>query len=207
MAEFLEAPSQGAGIHPAVLVKRVRDLFPRNAVSVVDGGNIQVWCNALNHVYEPRTLLHQADSGMLGGGLPKVIAAQLACKDRPAYLITGDGSFGFNIQELETARRLGVHPVVIVANDRAWGMIKGAQMGAYGAAYGVDFADARYDLIARGFGCFGERVETQDQLTAALCRAIESNLPAVLDVLIDPAVNLRPPGLEMLEGIWLEGVL
>jgi len=198
-------------IHPLRLVQEVRSFFPRNAIASVDGGNTAVWAFYLNRIYEPRTFLWPADSGHLGTGVPYAIAAKLAMKtlgnaDVPVYCITGDGSFGFNGIEMETARRLNTPIVVVIADDGAWGMIKGGQKLVYDERYiGVDLSPARYDLFAQALGCYGERVTEPDQIRPALQRAVDSGLPAVLDVIIDPEINLVPPDLEILDGLWMEG--
>jgi len=207
LAPFRElGASDAVPIHPLRLVREVREFFPRNAVSVVDGGNTSVWALYLNRLYEPRTFLWAADSGHLGTGLPYAIGARLAAPDRPVYLITGDGSFMFNIQELETAARLGTPVIVAIANDRQWGMIKGGQKLAYKERFiGVDFADVRYDQVAEAMGCYGERVTEPGQLSPALERAVQSGRPAVLDVIVDAAANLEPPDLITLDALWMEG--
>lgn len=207
LAQFEEMASrEEAPIHPLRLVKEVRLFFPREAITVVDGGNTAVWSHYLNRVYEPRSFLWAADSGHLGAGLPYAIAAKLARPERPVYLLSGDGAFGFNIQELETARRLGTPITAIVFNDGAWGMIKGSQLKRYDGRFtGVDFVDIRYDKIAEAMGCYGERVEDPDQIRPALERAQKSGLPAVLDVIIDREAHLTPPDLEVLDALWMEG--
>ncbi len=200
------AESDGKPIHPLRLVRDVRAFFPREAITVVDGGNITVWAHYLNRVYAPRSFLWAADSGHLGTGLPYAIGAKLAAPDRPVYAICGDGAFGLNMQELETAARLKVPVVIVIANDRQWGMIKAAQMANYDARYiGVDFTDIRYDEIARACGCWGERVEDPQEITPALERAVRSGKPAVLDVIVDQWANLLPPDLENLAAVWMEG--
>jgi len=193
-------------IHPLRLVKEVRDFFSRNAISCVDGGNTAVWCSYLNRIYEPHTFLWAADSGHLGAGLPYAIGAKLAHPDRQVYLISGDGAFMFNIQELETAARLKVPIVAVVANDRRWGMIAGVQHLLFqDRFYAVDFTDVRYDKIAQAMGCHGERVEDPNEIRPALQRALDSGLPAVIDVIIDRDANLAPPDLPLIGAIWLEG--
>jgi len=207
LAQFEEmASSEEAPIHPLRLVKEARLFFPRDAIVVVDGGNTGVWSFYLNRVYEPRSFLWAADSGHLGSGLPYAIAAKLARPDRQVYLLTGDGAFMFNVQELETARRLGTAFVAIVFDDRAWGMIKGGQKLVYDSRFiGVDFTDVRYDKLAEAMGCYGERVEDPDEIRPALKRAAASGLPAVLDVVIDAEAHLTPPDLETLDALWMEG--
>ncbi len=201
-----QAASDQRPIHPLRLMRDVRAFFPRDAICVADGGNTNVWAHYLNRVYEPRAFLWAADSGHLGTGLPYAIGAKLARPERMVYAICGDGAFGLNIQELETAARLNLPLVVIVANDRQWGMIKANQMANYDARYiGVDFADVRYDQVAQAMGCWGERVEDPNAITPALERAVNSGQPAVLDVVVDQWANLTPPDLENLDAVWMEG--
>ncbi|MGQ9722091.1 MAG: thiamine pyrophosphate-binding protein [Candidatus Jordarchaeum sp.] len=194
-------------IHPLRIIKEVREYFPRNAISIVDGGNTALWYTYLNLVYEPGTFLQAADSGHLGVGLPYAIAAKLVDPKRPVYAVCGDGSFMLNIQELETAARLEVPIIIIVNDDRQWGMIKGGQKLVFGERYlGVDFIDVRYDLVAQAMGCHGERVTEPKQIRPALERAVKSGKPAVIDVVVDREANLVPPDLAMINAIWLEGV-
>jgi len=193
-------------IHPLRVVREVREFFPRNAITVVDGGNTAVWCFYLNRVYEPNTYIScvSGDSGHLGAGIPYAIAAKLAHPDRQVYCITGDGAFGLNIQELETASRLQLPIVFVVLNDCAWGMIRTGQTLFYSRRHiGVDFSDIRYDEIARAMNCYGERVVEPSQIRPALQRAVDSGKPAVLDVKIDREVI--PPDFIVLATIWLEG--
>jgi acetolactate synthase-1/2/3 large subunit len=201
-----QAAADEKPIHPLRLIRDVRAFFPRDAISIVDGGNTAVWAHYLNRVYEPRTFLWAADSGHLGTGLPYAIGAKLARPERMVYAVCGDGAFALNMQELETAARLRLPLVVVVVNDRQWGMIKGTQMAAYDARYiGVDFGDVRYDRVAQAMGCWGERVEDPAEIVPALERAVASGKPAVLDVLVDRQANLTPPDLENLDAMWMEG--
>lgn len=203
--EFAESDMKP--IHPLRVIKEVREFFPKNAISIIDGGNTTLWYTYLNKIYEPGTFLQAADSGHLGVGLPYAIAAKLTEPTRPVYAVCGDGSFMLQIHELETAARLKVPIVVIVNNDCQWGMIKGGQKASFGERYiGVDFTDVRYDLVAQAMGCYGERVEEPEEIRPALQRAVKSGKPAVLDVIIDQEANLSPPELGMILSIWLEGV-
>jgi acetolactate synthase-1/2/3 large subunit len=207
LQDFIEqGESDKTPIHPLRLVKDVREFFPRDAISVVDGGNIAIWALYLNRIYEPRSFLWPSDSGHLGVGLGYAIGAKLARPEKEVYVISGDGAFMFNVQELETARRLKVPFTVIIANDRAYGMIKAGQKGLYDERYiGVDFIDVRYDKIAQAMGCFGVRVENPENLSGALEKANESGLPSVIDVVIDPDINLEPPDFSSVASVWLEG--
>jgi len=198
--------SDSIPIHPLRLIREVREFFPRDAITIIDGGNTAVWSLYLNRAYEPNTYLScvLGDSGHLGAGIPYAIAAKLAAPSKQVYCITGDGAFGFNIQELETVSRLKLPIIFVVANDLAWGMIKSGQTLAYSKRYiGVDLSDIRYDKVAQAMNCYGERVVEPSEIKPALQRAVDSGLPAVLDVEIDR--EAIPPDFELVAMIWLEG--
>jgi len=196
--------SDSVPIHPLRLIREVQEFFPRDAIAVVDGGNTAIWSLYLNRAYEANTFLWSVDSGHLGIGVPYAIAAKLAAPSKQVYCISGDGAFGFNIQELETASRLKLPVVFIVANDLAFGMIKSGQTLVYSKRYiGVDFSNIRYDKVAQAMNCYGERVVEPSEIKPALQRAVDSGLPAVLDVEIDREVI--PPDFELVAMVWLEG--
>jgi acetolactate synthase-1/2/3 large subunit len=184
-------------VNPGRVVQIVRGFFPRNAITVMDGGNTSLWTACFNPILAPRSYLYTAKFGHLGTGLPYAIGAKLAAPDRPVYLISGDGAIGFNIQELETARRYNVPIVAIVSCDQGWGMERSSQLFAQiGGMVECDLSpETRYDLVAQAFGCYGEKVDGLDQLRPALERATASGQPALLQVMVEPMNNLAPPGL------------
>ncbi len=206
MEEFLQlSRSDSVPMHPLRMVAEVYKHVEAEDVVVLDGGNIQVWANYLLRRPLPYRYLSQANSGMLGGGLPKAIAACLVYPERKVFLITGDGSFLFNLQELETAARLGLkNLIIVVANDRRWGMIRAEQKEL--DEIGVNFYDIDHAKIAEAMGGVGFRVERPEHLAVALEDAIRADRFAVIDALIDREANLHPPDLESLEAIWMEGV-
>ena len=117
----------------------------------------------------------------LGFGLPAAMALQLLHPGRPVFNITGDGSFGFTVNELDTARRHGLPVVTVVHNNAAWGIIARGQRKQFGFELGSGLEGTDPAAIARGFGCHGETVRHADALGPALSRALASGLPAVLD--------------------------
>jgi acetolactate synthase-1/2/3 large subunit len=190
------------GVNPGQMVMAVREAFPRHAVTVVDGGNTTLWAVALNPIYEPDSFLYSVKMGYLGTGLPFAIGAQLAAPERPVYLVSGDGAFGFNVMELETARRVGAPVVCIVAVDGGWGMersahrLKGIEPDRF---QGTDIGEVRYDLVASAMGCHGELITTVDQIAPAVERARASGLPSVLHVQVDPEVNADAIGYQQFQ--------
>lgn len=195
--QFLFAPASH-GVNPGQMVFNARGFFPRDAVTVLDGGNTTLWGVAYNQIYTPNSFLYSVKMGFLGTGLPFAIGAKLAAPERQVYCITGDGALGFNIMEMETALRENVPVIVIVAVDDGWGMERSAyafQGYPPEQHHGIDLSgQIRYDLIAQGMGCYGEKVDTVEQLPQALERAVASGKPALLHVTVDQALNMDPPG-------------
>lgn len=188
------------GLNPGQMVMALRELMPRNAVTVADGGNTTLWAAALNPVYEPDSFLYSVKMGYLGTGLPFAIGAKLASPERCVYLITGDGAFGFNAMELETALRAGAPVISIVNVDDGWGMERTAhrfQGVPEDDAQGVLLSPGtRYDELARSLGCHGEYVDSIDQLAPAVERCLESTISSVIHVVVDPDLNADPIGYE-----------
>jgi acetolactate synthase-1/2/3 large subunit len=186
----------GVAVHPGQLAVTVARHFGPDAIACFDGGNTTLWAH-LAHVFRrPRSLLWTSHFGHLGTGLPYAMGAKLAAPDRPVYLLTGDGAFGFNVQELETAARAGIDVVVVVACDFAWGMEVAHMQKVAGTNAGVRLSHARYDEVARALGCFGTRVQRPDELVPALDAALAAGGTAVVQVEVDAGENEQPPGLD-----------
>ncbi|MCD6078332.1 MAG: acetolactate synthase, partial [Ramlibacter sp.] len=92
-----------------------------------------------------------------------------------------DGSFGFTLNELDTARRHGLRVVTVIHNNAAWGIIRAGQRKQLDFEMGTELEGTEYAAVARGFGCHGENVTTAEEVGPAIRRALASGLPAVLD--------------------------
>jgi len=180
------AEARDAVMHPAALAHAIGASLPADALIAFDGGHTTFWSNDFTPVPAPRTRFNEPGMSQLGFGLPWAIALKLLHPARPVFNITGDGAFGFTLQELDTAKRLGLPVITIIHNNACWGVIKfgfekaGFEFGA-GADYGTGLAGTDYAAIARGFGGHGETVERSEDLKPALQRALASGLPAVID--------------------------
>ncbi|MDR3471392.1 MAG: thiamine pyrophosphate-binding protein [Devosia sp.] len=168
-------------IHPAALARRIGAFLGTGGLVVLDGGHTCFWGNALTPVAAPRTRFNDACMAQLGFGTPFAIGLKHLHPNQTVVNITGDGSFGFTLAELDTARRHGLPVINIIHNNASWGIIRAGQ-NMHGFELGADLAGTDYAAVARAFGCFGERVTDPDEIEPALRRAIASNLPAVLDV-------------------------
>jgi len=175
-----DSAGTGGAMHPAALAKAVGEAIGTGGIAIFDGGHTTFWSNDFTPTAAPRTRFHEPGMTHLGFGLPWAIAMKRAQPDTEVWCITGDGAFGFTLQELDTARREGTPVIVVIHNNAAFGVIGFSQQRG-GFEMGTDLSDTDYAAIARGFGCFGEVVRTTEEFVAALGRARASGLPAVID--------------------------
>ncbi|MEH0578032.1 thiamine pyrophosphate-binding protein [Streptomyces sp. B21-108] len=182
LAELDKLAADTSGVmHPAALAKALAEAMPQDSLVVYDGGHTSFWSNSFMPVAFSRTRFHEAGMAQLGFGLPYANALAALHPAKTIVHITGDGSIGFTLQELDTARRYGLRAIHVIHNNEAWGVIRASQRHA-GFELGTRLEGTDYAAIARGFGCHGERVETWDELAPAIDRALATELPAVLDV-------------------------
>ena len=181
-----ETPMHAIYVHNALQSALRRDDF-----LTFEGGDFCHFGRAYLPALEPRSWHYFSAVGMLGSGLTTAMAAKLAYPDRRAISLTGDGSFGFNGMELDTAVRHGINVVSILGNDAAWGIDRQIQLEVYGKPVATDLLPTRYDKVAEALGCYGEHVTDPDELPAAIDRAFAANRPALLNVDIQRAISPR----------------
>ncbi len=186
----------GSPVHPARLAQEVREFLPRDAALVVDGGDIAVFANVLLDAYSPGSLVWVGGFGHLGVGVPYANAAKLARPERPVALLTGDGSFGLSLMELDTAVRHRIPIVCVVANDGGWGQIRRGQIAKYGRnrVVGSQLGNRPYHKMVEAMGGYGELVERTEEIKGAMERAFKSGLPACINVITDPEPKF--PGMD-----------
>jgi acetolactate synthase-1/2/3 large subunit len=168
-------------MHPAALARAVADAMPADALAVYDGGHTTFWSNDCTPVREVRTRFLEPGMSHLGFGLPYAIAIKADHPGRPVFNLTGDGSFGFTLNELDTARRYRLPVITVIHNNAAWGIIRAGQRAQLDFELGTVLDGCDYAAIARGFGCHGEAVTRLEDIGPAIARAIASGLPAVID--------------------------
>ena len=182
-------------IYPLRLLKEIRSFLNRDAIIACGSGDIDFWGE---HYFEPNLpggYLRSGQVGALGSEIPYAVAAKLANPERQVLVLVGDGGFGYSAMELETAARHNAPVVCVIANDKAWAMIKEQQKAAFGAkgVVGTEMPDRSYEKLAAVFGGYGERVTRPDQLRGALERAFGAGVPAILnvDTRTDPSPELQ----------------
>ncbi|MGE0848567.1 MAG: thiamine pyrophosphate-binding protein [Hyphomicrobiaceae bacterium] len=180
-------------INVARMLHELNGVMPADGILVADGGFAAHWAGMIYDTKRPgRGFVPDRGFASIGYGLPGAIGAALAAKGRPVVSLTGDGGFNMSLGDLETARRMGLSPAIVIFNNGASGYVKALQHLMYGAgAYqSSDLAEMNYANVAEAMGCTGIRVENPDDLAGAFRKGIEgTGKPTVIDVVVtrDPA--------------------
>jgi len=170
-------------ISGAHIVQALRQVLAEETLFLVDGGNIGQWAHmALCHDRYPGHWLTCGASGVVGWGVPGAMAARLTFPDRPVVLLSGDGALGFGIAEFESSSRQGIPFVVVVADDRAWGIVVSGQSRAYGSAIASELSAVDYVRVAEGLGGQGQRIEKPEQIVPAIQDGLEARKPTLIHV-------------------------
>lgn len=172
--------------HPLAVAMSLRSVLESLGGTVVlDGGDFVQWCRSVLPAEGAGKWLRLGPMATCGAGTPYALGAKRAqLTDEPVFLITGDGSFGYYVAEVEAAARQRLPFVAIVGNNRAWALERNLQRGLYGEEYVLasSLSDVRYDLVVEGFGGYGERVNELNGLPGAIERALGSGKPACIDI-------------------------
>jgi acetolactate synthase-1/2/3 large subunit len=180
--------SDASPVDPQRMCREVRDWLEilDDPIVIGDGGDIVATAAKIIPVKREGAWMDPGPLGTLGVGMPFALAAQVSNPDKRVVIVYGDGSFGLNGFEYDTAVRFGLPIIGIVGNDGAWGQMLRPQ----GAIYGWDRLEAtllgytRYDKVVEAFGGHGEYVERPEELRPALERAAASGKPALVNVVI-----------------------
>ena len=152
-------------IHPLRLCEEVKNFMKRDAILVVDGQEILNYGRQSMPTFAPAHRLNSGPFGMMGVGLPFGVGAKVARPDKQVIVVHGDGSFGLNAMELDTAVRHKIPILVVISLNGGW------TADPKHEKTGRNLGFTRYDKMAEGLGCYGEYVEKPEDLGAALQRA------------------------------------
>ncbi|MGI9333786.1 MAG: thiamine pyrophosphate-binding protein [Gammaproteobacteria bacterium] len=175
------APTRGADgkIHPLAIFEAIREVAAADYIGIADGGDLLSFARI---GLDAHTYMDAGAFGCLGVGVPFAVAAALAHPGRQVISVNGDGAFGINAMEIDTAVRHGAKAVFIVSNNAAWNIERYDQEFNYGGrVVGTTLQHCDYATMARALGAHGERVEDPAELAGAIARALEQ-APAVIDV-------------------------
>jgi thiamine pyrophosphate-dependent acetolactate synthase large subunit-like protein len=171
--------SEDTPIHPLRLCKEVRDFLKRDAILVVDGQEILNYGRQSIPTYVPGHRLNSGAFGCMGVGLPFGVGAKAARPDKQVVVLHGDGSFGINAMEIDTAVRHRIPVLCVISNNGGWTADPKQDKPGRNLGY------SRYDKMAMDFGAHGEYCEKPHEIRPALERAAASGKPAVVNVVTD----------------------
>jgi len=178
-------------MHALFVHKTLNSVLRPDDCLIFDGGDFCHFGRSYLPALKPKRWLNVSSLGMLGSSLPSALAAKVAYPDSRVFMLSGDGAFGFNAMEFDTAVRHQLNIVAIIGNDSAWGIDRQIQLGLYGRAVATDLLQTRYDQVVEGLGGHGEFVERGEDLEPALQRALACGKPALLNVAVERAISPR----------------
>ncbi|NDK37923.1 acetolactate synthase 2 catalytic subunit [Pseudoxanthomonas gei] len=184
----------GSDIYAPALLKRMTELAPDDAIVACDVGQHQMWVAQHCRFNHPRNHLTSGALGTMGFGLPAAMGAQFACPDRTVLLVSGDGSFMMNVQELVTIARCQLPVKIVLLDNSSLGMVRQWQELFFAKRYSeIDLSDnPDFAALAEVFGIRARRIDRRDQVEDALVDLLAQPGPALLHVAIDIRANVWP---------------
>jgi acetolactate synthase-1/2/3 large subunit len=183
-----EDDTQGS-IRPQKVLWDVRQVMGPSDILLSDVGAHKMWIGRYYQCDEPNTCLIPNGFCSMGFALPGAISAKLVHPERRVLAICGDGGFLMNVQEMETARRLGTNIVVLVWEDKGYGLISWKQDNEFGRHTQLSFENPDFNQLAESFGWAGFRVNRSRDLVGTLEKAFAVNRPALVSLPIDYREN------------------
>ena len=163
----------------------IREVAPRDTIFSLDPTVPASRAARCLPIYGPRTYMHPHGWAGLGFAFPAGLGAKVGKPDSPVVCITGDGGFQYNFQELATAAQYGIHPVILMFNDNAWGVLKKYQQDRFGdRLFATDLVNPDFAKLFDSYGFGATRVSTVAELGPALYAAISSGETHLVEVAI-----------------------
>jgi acetolactate synthase-1/2/3 large subunit len=191
-ASRYDAP--GRDVYAPALLRRLSEIAPRDAIVACDVGQHQMWVAQHWKFGHPRNHLTSGALGTMGFGLPAAIGAQFACPNRTVVLVSGDGSFMMNLQELATVARCRLPIKMVLLDNQALGMVRQWQELFFDKNFSeVDLSDnPDFAALARVFGIPALHLDKREDVEDALHALMATPGPAFLHVAIDARSNVWP---------------
>jgi acetolactate synthase-1/2/3 large subunit len=161
------------------IIREIKKSLDRDVTFLLDGGNIGRWAHMMLFDRHPSHWFTCGASGVIGWGLPGAVALKMARPDKPLLLLSGDGSAGFTISEIETALRFGTPYVAVIAHDSAWGIVADGQGDDHVAS---ELGEIRFDRVAQALGAEGIFIDDPTQLRPSIDWALSSDKVVIIHV-------------------------
>jgi acetolactate synthase I/II/III large subunit len=184
------AEDQGFPIKPQKLIYDLRSVMGRKDIVISDVGAHKMWMARHYHCDHPNTCLISNGFAAMGIAIPGAIAAKMVHPDRKVVAVTGDGGFMMNMQELETATRVGTPFVTLIFNDGGYGLIEWKQNIKFNQSTFVKFNNPDFVKLAESMGLIGYRISSVDELIPTLKTALDQSVPTIIDCPIDYRENM-----------------
>jgi len=163
----------------------IRAATPRETIFALDPTVATSRASRCLSIYGPRTFMYPHGWVGIGFAFPAALGAKLGRPDCPVVCVTGDGGFQYNLQELATAAQYGIHPIVLMFNDSAWGVLKGFQKDRFdGRLLATELVNPDFIKLFESYGFEGTRVTSVNELTRALETALASGRTYLIEVQI-----------------------
>ena len=185
------AEDRSVPLKPQRVLSDMRRVLSEHDILISDVGVHKLWIARLFPAERPNTVIISNGLASMGIGLPGGIAAKLAEPERRVVVVSGDGGFLMNVQELETAHRLGTPFVVVVWVDGGYGSIRWKQENRFGRSFGVEFGNPDFVRLAEAFGLPGFAISRAEEFAPTLERALALDQPSLIAVPIDYRENHR----------------
>ena len=190
----------GQAIYAPALLKQLSARLPETSVVACDVGQHQMWVAQHMRFTSPRNHLSSAGLGTMGFGLPAAIGAKMSRPEDEVVLVSGDGSFMMNVQELGTIRRAQLKVKMVLLDNQRLGMVRQWQELFFDGRYSETILSDNPDFVAlaAAFGIPGETITCKEQIAGALDRLLASESAYLLHVAISEEENvwpLVPPGV------------
>ncbi len=177
-------------MRPPRVLWDIREALGPDDILVSDVGLHKLWIGRMFPAHEPGTVLIANGLAGMGFALPTAIGAKLVYPDRKVIAVSGDGGFLMNMQELETARRLGTAVVNIIWENAQFGSIVWKQDKKFGRHFGVDFGNPDFVKLAEAFGLPAWRCSSADDFPRLLADALAKDMPSLIVVPIDYSIDV-----------------
>ena len=181
----LESKATGESpMHPLDIFSRIQHLIDKDTIIVMDGGDYVQWGRSYLKARMPGRFIRLGPLSHLGAGIPYGMAAKLAHPESKVLVFIGDGAFGFYPMEYDTCIRHNLPITTIMGNDATWGIDKTFQVAYFDRAVATDLRSVRYDKMVEAIGGYAEYVENPNDVAPAVERALGSNLPSLVNVIV-----------------------
>ena len=178
-------------VKPQKIIWDLRTAMDLEDIVICDVGAHKMWMARMFRCEFPNTCIISNGFASMGIAIPGAIAAKMIYPERKVVAVTGDGGFMMNSQEIETALRIQAPIVILVWNDGGYGLIDWKQMNQFGRSANVSFNNPDFVKYAESFGAKGYRVESPNELSLILEKALADDTVSIIDCPVDYRENLK----------------